>query len=467
MSLPAPPRPLIPHQAPGGLPLLGHAVAMQRRRLDLLEEVQRLDAGLVALRLGPQRMLMATDHHLVRELLVQRADDFGPSPQYRLMEQVTGRGLLLSEGAFHRRQRRLIRPAFRHARVRHYAELMTDLSRTWTEGLHEGRVVAMDEEFGNLASSIVVRSLFTQGITGQDATSVVEAMTDVMAWVGARGSDPLPFLAKLPTRVNRRFARGSRTLHTLVDAVIAHRHGLGAEAPDDVLTWLLETTDAETGERMSDGQVHDEVMTLLTAGTETTSRTLAWCLYLLARHPEAEERLHAEVDAVLAGRAAGFDDLPHLPYTRRVLTETLRLYPSGYLLSRASVRDTALGPYAVPAGTTVLFSPYSLHRDPRLFPRPERFLPDRWLPEHTSEVTPEAFLPFGLGQHGCLGEGFAWTEMTIALATLTGRWRLRPLSDAAVTPTPLFSLACGRMRMRVERRAGVVPPAKGGAESGA
>ncbi|MEU7015911.1 cytochrome P450 [Streptomyces sp. NPDC046385] len=461
MSVPAPTRPLIPRQAPGGLPLLGHAVAMQRRRLDLLEEVQRLDAGLVALRLGPQRMLMATDHQLVRELLVQRAEDFGPSPQYRLMEQVTGRGLLLSEGAFHRLQRRLIRPAFRHARVRHYAELMTDLTRTWTEGLRDGQVLSLDEEFGNLASSIVVRSLFTQGITEQDAASVVEAMTDVMAWVGARGSDPLPFLAKLPTRVNRRFAQGSRTLHTLVDTVIAHRRGLDAEAPDDVLTWLLATTDAETGERMSDGQVHDEVMTLLTAGTETTSRTLAWCLYLLARHPEAEERLHAEVDAVLAGRAAGFDDLPHLPYTRRVLTETLRLYPSGYLLSRASVRDTTLGAYAVPSATTILFSPYSLHRDPRLFPQPDHFRPDRWLPDHTTEVTPDAYLPFGLGQHGCLGEGFAWTEMTIALATLTARWRLRPVSSAPVTPTPTFSLSCGRLPMHVETRTASTTPEAG------
>ncbi|GAA2774216.1 cytochrome P450 [Streptomyces showdoensis] len=453
MTATAPPRALVPRQAPGALPFLGHGLAMQRRRLDLLERVQGLDrGGLVALRLGARRMLMATDHRLVRELLVRQADDFGPSPQYRLMEPVTGGGLLLSKGAFHRRQRRLIRPAFRHSRVRHYADLMTELSRAWADGLRDGGTVAVDEEFGNLATAIVVRSLFGRGVTEREAASVVEAMTDVMAWVGARGSDPLPFLAKLPTRVNRRFARGARTLHTLVDTVIAHRHELVADAPDDVLTWLLETTDAETGERMSDRQVHDEVMTLLTAGAETTSRSLSWCLYLLARHPEAEERLHAEVDSVLAGRAAGFDDLPNLPYTRRVLTETLRLYPSGYLLSRTSVRATALGPYPLPAGTTVLFSPYALHRDPRLFPAPDRFLPDRWLPDRATEVTPAAFLPFGLGQHGCLGEGFAWTEMTIALATLAGRWRLRPVSPGPVTPTPLFSLSCGRLAMRVERR---------------
>ncbi|MER8047191.1 cytochrome P450 [Streptomyces sp. NPDC094032] len=452
MSVTARPAVLVPRQAPGGVPLLGHGLAMQRRRLALLERLQRLDDGLVALRLGPERMLMATDHQLVRELLVQRADDFGPSPQYRLMEPVTGQGLLLSEGAFHRRQRRLIRPAFRHTRVRHYAAHMTELARTWTDGLGDGRTVAVDEEFGHLATSLVVRSLFTQGVTEEEAASVVEAMTDVMAWVGARGSDPLPFLAKLPTRVNRRFARAAHTLHTLVDAVIAHRHGLGERAPDDLLTWLLGTTDAETGERMSDRQVHDEVMTLLTAGAETTSRTLSWCLYLLARHPEAEERLHAEVDAVLAGQAAGFDDLPRLPYTRRVLTETMRLYPSGYLLSRAALRDTRLGPYAVPAGTTVLFSPYALHRDPRLFAAPDRFLPDRWLPERAAEVTPAAYLPFGLGQHGCLGERFAWTEMSIVLATLAARWRLRPLTTAAVAPTPLFSLSCGRLPMRAHRR---------------
>ncbi|MEU8761544.1 cytochrome P450 [Streptomyces sp. NPDC048659] len=454
MTAEAPARVPIPRQAPGALPLLGHGLAMRRRRLELLEEVQGLDGdGLVALRLGAARMLVATDHRLVRELLVRRADDFGPSPQYRLMEPVTGAGLLLSEGAFHRRQRRLIRPAFRHARVRHYADLMTELAQGWTDGLRDGEVVAVDEEFGSLATTVVVRSLFGQGISDADAGGVVTAMTDVMAWVGARGADPLPALmSRLPTQVNRRFARSARSLHTLVDTLIARRRADSGEPPDDVLTWLLGTTDAETGERMSDAQVHDEVMTLLTAGAETTSRTLAWCLYLLARNPDAEERLHAEVDRVLGGRAAGFDDLAELPYTRRVLTETLRLYPSGYLLSRAARRDTELGAYPVAAGTTVLFSPYALHRDPRLFRAPDAFRPDRWLPERAGEVTPDAFLPFGLGQHGCLGEGFAWTEMTIALATLATRWRLRPLHPAPVAPTPLFSLSSGRMPMRARRR---------------
>ncbi len=234
--------------------------------------------------------------------------------------------------------------------------------------------------------------------------------------------------------------------------MIAERRAGGEEA-DDLLGMLLGARDDETGAPMADQQIHDEVMTFLTAGAETTSRGLAWSVYLLGRHPEALGRLHAEVDEVLAGRTATFDDLPGLPYTRRVLTEALRLYPPGYLLSRGALADTVLGGHLVPAGATVLLSPYALHRDAGLFADPQRFDPDRWAPERAGDVTPEAYLPFGLGPHGCLGEGFAWTEMTIALATLAARWELRPRSSRPVRPVPAFSLACGPMPMTPHRRA--------------
>ncbi|GAA0700611.1 cytochrome P450 [Kitasatospora atroaurantiaca] len=445
------PVPAVPAEAPGALPVVGHARQLLWQRLALLEELRR-HGDVVAVRIGPVRLFVVNDPALAREMLGRRASEFGTSDQYRLMAQITGNGLLLSEGAFHRRQRRLILPAFNHAKVRGYADTMSRLAESWADGLSEGRRLSADEEFAALATEIVVRCLFSQGIDRRSTAEVVDGLPHLMRWVGSRGLDPTGLLARLPTPVNRRFRASIRTLNGIVRGAVAERRSSSGGGEEDLLSVLLQTRDAETGEPMADRQIHDEVMTLLTAGTETVSRTLAWTVHLLARHPEVRRRLHGEVDEVLAGRAASFEDLPRLPYTRQVLTETLRLYPSGYLLSRAAVADTVLGGHLLPAGSTVMFSPYAVHRDPALFAEPGRFDPGRWSPERADDVTPEAYLPFGLGPHGCIGEGFAWTEMTIVLATLAARWELCPASAKAVRPVPTFSLSCGRMLMTTRRR---------------
>ena len=454
-----PPAPTAPPIAPGGLPVLGHARQLLSNRLGFLQEL-RAHGDVVTVTVGSLRLYVVNSPALMREVLIRRAAEFGNSEQYLLMARITGNGLLLSEGAFHRRQRRLILPAFNHARMNGYADAMSDIVDAWTDSWTDGQELAAADEFGSLATEIVVRCLFSRGIDRAAMDQVVQGMPHLMTWVGSRGLDPTGVLAKLPTPINRRFRSSLDALRTIVDRVIADRRAGGQEA-DDLLAMLLRAEDAETGEPMADQQVHDEVMTFLTAGTETTSRALAWSAYRLGRHPEVLARLQAEVDRVLeGGRTARFEDLPNLPYTRRVLTEVLRLYPPGYLLSRGALADTVLGGHLVPAGGAGMLSPYALHRDPALFGDPESFDPDRWSPERAADVTPEAYLAFGLGPHGCLGEGFAWTEMTIALATLVARWELVPVSPDPVTPIPTFSLACGRMPMTLVRRTpGSVRPA--------
>jgi pentalenene oxygenase len=274
-----------------------------------------------------------------------------------------------------------------------------------------------------------------------------------MTWVGSRGFDPTGLLARLPTGVNRRFRAGNARMHATVDRILAERRGTD-RGEGDLLAMLQGARDAESGDGMSDRQVHDEAMTVLAAGTDTVSHTLSWCAYLLARNPDVQDRLHAETDRELAGREPGYDDVERLVYMRMVLSEVLRMYPAGYLVSRSATADTVLGGRAVPAGTMVLISTYALHRDPAYFPDPDTFDPDRWseeaLPPRGRPV--KHYLPFGLGPHGCVGEAFAWTQMAMVLATLANRWSLHPVTDRPVEPVPTFTLTTGALPLRVRGR---------------
>ncbi|AUG80716.1 Cytochrome P450 [Kitasatospora sp. MMS16-BH015] len=447
-----------PAAAPGALPLLGHAWPLLRHRLAFLESLRQYGA-VVPIRLGPSRAYVVNDPALVREVLTRRAAEFGLSPQFKVMRRIIGNGLLATDGPFHRAQRKLILPAFQHAKIAGYAAAMSTLTRARLEGWRSGRVVDLEKEFSELATEIAVRCLFSAGVDQRGVDEVVAALPQLMAWAGSRGLDPSGLLARLPTPLNRRFRRAMAGLDLLLGDIVAGRQaeGRGAEGQDqvgadDLLSMLLAARYADTGRPMAAQQVHDEAMSFLVAGTESVSRTLAWSVHLLSRAPEVAARLRAEVDAQLGCRMAGFEDLDRLPYTRMVLHEALRLYPPGYLISRAAKVATELGGCRVPAGGVVMFSYYALQRDPAAFPDPARFDPERWREGGPPGAGREAFLPFGLGAHGCLGEGFAWCELTIVLASLAARWEFEPLTPGPVEPIPTFSLTLDGLPVRLRER---------------
>lgn len=460
--------PLVPAPAPGGLPLLGHAPQMLRRRLAFLESLRELGPA-ATIRLGRDTVTVLNDHRLVRDVLSARAQDFGLSPHFRVMKRIIGNGLLATDGSFHRRQRRLLMPALRQSRIRAYAATMSELAERHLDRLAaRGTRVDTDRMLMALATETVTRCLFASGIDQRQVDRVAEAVPVLMEWAGSRGMDPTGLLARLPTPLNRRFREGMSALDTLIGGLIADRdqgRDPGGDRGRDrdqernpgggLLDAMLHATDEATGERMPVQQVHDEAMSFLIASTESVSRTLTWALHLLSRTPRARALLHAEVDAVLAGRTARWEDIPSLPYTRHVLSETLRLYPPGYLISRTAVRDTevraeGVGRLPLSEGAMVMFSYYALQRDPRLHPEPGAFRPERW--ESGESACPggaarQAFLPFGLGPHGCLGEGFAWTEMTLVLASLAARWELRAVREEPPRAVAAFSLGCDDPRM--------------------
>ncbi|RSM79975.1 cytochrome P450 [Kibdelosporangium aridum] len=415
--------------APGRWRFLGHTPSMLRQRVGFTSSL-RQHGDIVTIYLGPLRTYFLTSPELVHQVLVTNGANFEKGAIFDRFRPFMGNGLVMSEGAFHLRQRRLVQPAFHRARLARYAETMrrvtTELISTWQPRQER----QLDADMQHLAITIVGETLFSTEIGGPAIAEARRSIPIVLKDGMIRALSPSAFDRVPIIPANRRFDQAVDRLRRIVLEVIADRRADG-EDHGDLLSMLLLARDEDTGERMSDQQVYDEAITLLTAGSETTAVALAWFFHELARYPEIEQGVQAEVDHVLAGRPIGFDDVPKLEYTRRVINEVLRMYPIWILMRRARV-DVELGGMRLPAGTELMLSPYSLHFDPRFHAHPERFDPDRWLPERAATVPKGAFIPFGAGGRQCIGNSYAYTEMTIAAATILSRWRLVPVPGKPV-----------------------------------
>jgi cytochrome P450 len=256
----------------------------------------------------------------------------------------------------------------------------------------------------------------------------------------------------LPTGDDRLFRKNRRELDSVMDGIIAERRRNPGDR-GDLLSMLLAAKDEETGEQMNDNQLRSEVKTLLLAGHETTSNALCWTLYLLSQNPGAEAELHRELDSVLGGRLPSIEDLPHLPYLRMVIDESLRVYPPAWLVARRAKEPDTFGDYTLPAGSAIVLSPYITHRHPDFWDDPERFDPTRFDPARAESRHRYAYFPFGGGPRQCIGNSFALMEAQLVLATLAQRYRLRMLAGHRVEPEPLVTLRPrGGLPMTVEAR---------------
>jgi cytochrome P450 len=413
--------------APARWPVLGHTPAMLRRRFEFTATL-RAHGELVRIYLGAKPAYFVTTPDLTHRVLVTEGSAFEKGAMFDKFRPFVGNGIVISSGAFHLRQRRLIQPAFHHDRMARYAETMRQAVSRMIESWRPDEVREVNEDMQALAVTIVGEALFGTELGRKAISEARECIPVVIKQGMIRALSPA-FVEKLLVRGNRQFDQAVRRMRTVVLGLISDWRAAGTDR-GDLLSMLLMARD-DDGDGMTDEQVYDEVVTLLSAGIETSALALAWLFHEISRHPEVERRLHEELDEVLAGRPVTIDDVPKLTYTRQVVNETLRMYPV-WILMRRTAREVDLGGVRIPAGTEVTISPHTLHFDPRSFPDPDRFDPDRWLPERVGDVPRGAFIPFGAGTRQCVGNTFAMTEMAVTVATVAARWRLVPVPDRPV-----------------------------------
>ncbi|MER6916132.1 cytochrome P450 [Streptomyces sp. NPDC000594] len=459
-SHPAPAGPTLRTGSAGGaLPVLGHLLHFRTRPLEFLTSLPA-HGDLVAIRLGRRKALVLCHPHLAQQVLVDGRSFEKGGPFYEKLRPLGGDGLGTSPRDEHREQRRLMQYAFQRSRMPEYGAVMAEVIEEQMARWREGRVTDIHDDMHQITIQVVARGLFRQAIPPETVTEMRGSLKVFVRGFYRNMIAPFGFRERIPLPATRRYRAALRQLHGIAADMVAER---GRDLPpagaaDDLLTTLLTAGRADGA--VTPRLVHDQVVTLLTAGGESNAAVLAWAFHLLGAHPETERRLHAEVDSVLTGgRAARWEDLPRLPLAGRIITETLRLYPPGWLLTRVTVRPVELAGTRVEPGTIILFSPYVLHHRPDLFPDPERFDPGRWETGGPGDgLPPGACVPFGAGARKCIGDDFAITEAVLALASIAARWRFRPLPGFRVRPAPEQILHPERMPMRPEPRPHPTPP---------
>ncbi len=399
-----------------------------------LSNIHKKFPDIAHLKLGVTNFYLITNPDLVQEVLVTKQRDFMKGKYLQRTKKVFGEGLLTSEGDFHHRQRRLVQPAFHHERLNTYAKTMTEYTYRVMSGWKNKQILDINAELLRLKMSIVAKCLFDADVES-DSTEIARDLTTTIEYF-ARLSSPLSgVLQKLPT--NKKYDAATARIDKMVYKLIESRRRSGKDV-GDLMSMLLQAKD-EAGEQMTDRQLRDEVLILFAAGHETTANALTWTWYLLSENPLVESLLHEEVNSVISkGSLPTTEDIPKLQYTRRVFTESMRLYPPAWVLVREALRDCEIGGYMIPKGSDVVISQYVNHHDPRYFPDPERLDPDRWNGE--VKLPKFAYFPFGGGSRSCVGEPFAWMEGVLLLATISRNWSMRHVQGHKVEMLPRITL---------------------------
>lgn len=439
----------MPALAPGPVSRspLGSLPELRRHRLAFLVKLVQRHGPIVRFRLGPLICHLLTEPaHLEHVLKGQHRRYSKKTRGFSKLTPLLGQGLLISEGDFWLRQRRIAQPAFHRERIAGMAAAMAEeseaLATRWAA--QRGQRVAVLDDLMALTLRIAGRTMFGADL-GSEAAEVGEALGVALHWANDQMTRALPIPPALPTRSSRQFVKARATLDRVVEGVIAQRRRDGGDR-GDLLSMFMATRDEETGESMNDRQLRDEVMTLLMAGHETTANGLAWAFALLSQHPDIARRLRDEIRTALGERRPTLGEVMALPLLDRVVDEVLRLYPPAWSIGRRAEQEDELGGFHIPKHSLVIPNVYLAHRNPSYWPNPEGFDPDRFL-EGESEKRPRfAYLPFGGGPRQCIGNSFALLEMKLALAIVLQRLELalppgaRPEPEPGITLRPLGGL---------------------------
>lgn len=440
------------HLPPGPTPreLLPRVPTIQKDALSFLMDLSARYGDVAYFAAGSQPVFIVSHPDGVKHVLQDQNRRYSKNTiQYNSLSTITGKGLLTSDGPLWLRQRRLAQPAFARPRLMALDKIVVPAAQNmlarWRTAAGQGNEIDIDSEMMRLTLEVVGKALFSIDLR-QEAERLTSAVLTTLDYIVFRARNVIVPPAWVPTPQNIRFQRALRFLDQTVYGLIAERRRSG-EMGTDLLGMLLQARDEETGQRMEDTQVRDEVMTMLIAGHETVASALTWTWYLLAHHPLEQERLCAEVTAALAGREPAVGDLAVLPYTGQIFSEALRLYPPAWVISRRAVEADDLLGYPIPVGALIILSPYVVHRREDFWPDALKFQPQRFDPQQEARRHRFSYLPFGGGPRLCIGSHFAAVEAQLIMAMVAQQCRLelppgaQVKVDALVTLRPQHGLA--------------------------
>lgn len=440
-KLPPGPKPKIP---------LANLFNFRRDSLDFLRKNAQKYGDIVYFKLGSLRVAYLNHPDFIKEVLSTQHRNFVKGRPLEMAKELLGEGLLTSEGEFHKRQSRIIQPAFHRKMLKVYAPVMTEYVTRLMDSWQDEMRVDMMQEMIKMSTGIAGKTMFNVDIE-KEVPEIYQALESIMRLFGRITLPFAELLLKLPLPGTIRFykakARLDNTIYRIIDERRRSKWNNG-----DLLSLLLQA-EATNSDGMTDQQIRDEAMTLFLTAFDTTSLALTWAWYVLSQNPKAEAELHEELDRVLQGRIPTLEDYPQLKFTQMVFKESMRMYPPIYIIARQTLEDFSLSEYIVPSRTIVLMSPYLIHRDSRFYPKPDEFNPHAWAERAGGQESRYTYFPFSVGPRSCIGQHYAWLEGVLVLASIAQFWRIALVPDHPVELAQLLNLRPKYgMRMKLERR---------------
>jgi cytochrome P450 len=411
-------------RAPGRVPIAGHVLRWRADPVKLLTEASR-QGDVVRLALPGETYFLSHPRH-VKHVLQDNHQNYCKGWVFNRIKPYWGESLLTADGDTWRQQRRRVQPSFKRDHTAAFAPIVTartaEMLARWEPIAASGQPLSLYSEMTELALVIIGDVLFGVDLWS-DAAEMASSAQSALAVLKKRVAALAPLPLWVPTGDNRRFNGAMRMLNDRISAIVERKRA-SADDGRSFLTMLMSARDAETGAAMTDRQLHEEILGMLQQGHDTVGEALAWTWYLLSLHPEVERRLHDEIAEAVGDRVPVLADLARLPYAHRILQESLRVYPPVWVIPRDAINDDEIGGHRIPAGSTILLSPYITHRHAGFWENPEAFDPDRFLPERSADRPRHAYFPFGGGPRLCMGVDMAMMEMTLIMAMVVQRYRL-------------------------------------------
>ena len=418
---------------------LGHLFSYRRDSIGFLKRISKEYGDVVHFKMGPIRVVLLNHPDHIKEVLSVQHKNFVKGRPLEMAKELLGEGLLTSEGEYHKKQSRMIQPAFHRNMIDSYVPVMTTCITQMMKRWEDGMKTDIKEEMTKLSIAIAGMALFNSDVE-KEAPEINQALENATSLFGRISLPFSEWLLKVPLPGTIRFNKAKATLDNAVNRMISERRRRKMDN-GDLLSLLLRSQNGNGhGAAMNDQQIRDEAITLFLTAFDTTSTALTWAWYLLSQHSEAENELYRELDSVLGGRIPEADDIPRLKYTRMIFGESLRLYPPSYVIPRQALEDLPIDKYIIPRGSIILVSPYLIHHDPRFYPEPEKFDPHAWDKHSHGLNSKYEFFPFSRGPRSCIGEPFAWMQGTVVLAMIAQNWRFKHVPEHRVELLPLINL---------------------------